>query len=269
MRKITKLLPEAIQFINRKFIEETGKLLTGKQTYKLPYSNIPQGTIFTANVRDKNGNIITTEDKYKKLIIEAYNEFGELYKIDPNILLAQAYRESNFRTYAYSPTGALGFTQFIPATVFDTFVANNQIIRYNDSRDLSIQEKALITTGLVGNIRTKSTFFYDNKFKTNTDYITNRGTLHQNLMDNPRTMIKAQFLLMDYIGSRNENIATASLFAYNRGSGLKSLGYSDIVSKYISSKRPNLEEGTTYVNKIFDILVRNFNYSKFTELTNL
>ncbi len=74
-------------------------------------------------------------------------------------------------------------------------------------------------------------------------------------MNNPHIMIKAQFRYMKYITVKCDNLASSTLFCYNRGPGYARGTYSATVancqnragSKYIV-------EGVNYVDRIYAVL---------------
>ncbi|MFW6219647.1 MAG: transglycosylase SLT domain-containing protein [bacterium] len=213
------------EFIRK--VANNNNLLEGKNRYGLPNSTISNQSItFKSKVANNK-----TSSQFAEDLILYINQFSSLKNIDANIIAAQMYQESFFKVWNYSPTGALGITQFIPGTI--SFAINAGFLN-NSDRDI-------LLNGVSGNIAGKG----------------NRKQLHQNVIDNPELMIKAQVNLMAYIGERNNNLASSSLFAYNRGSGLRSNNYPEIIRK---STLP-IEEGITYVSRIFKSLETNFGYN--------
>jgi len=208
-------------------------LLTGKNTYGLPHSNISNNSItFTATIVG-----VSTPTDYCNLLIIWYQEYASNYGLDPNILVAQAYQESKLKTWEYSRSGALGIAQFIPSTgLADVF--------FNDF--ITDGEKALLRAG--GVIGENS----------------NRQKLHQNIMNNPEILIKAQAAYMQYISRRNNNLTSSTLFAYNRSGSLRSSSYPEAIKR---CKTPQAE-GVQYVDKIFKVLSDSCGYEKM-DLTKL
>jgi len=87
--------------------------------------------------------------------------------------------------------------------------------------------------------------------------------LHQNMIDNPEIMIKAQYAYMKFIASQCDGMASSALFGYNRGPYLPvSSSYTKSIAKAISRFGEGYEkEGIDYVYKIFQLL-GNQNYKK-------
>lgn len=235
------------QFGNNRF--------AGKRNFALPKSTLSSDTTFVSSPKDDLNKSITTPEVLAKNLISWFNRYSELYLLDANIIAAQAYAESGYNLWIYSGGGAMGISQFIDAAVFDTILKN----KYTFEEDLQN-----ITDGLNGDykdIRHIIPNFTtgDKKIVSTKDTITiakqNREILFQNIIDNPDIMIKAQCYLMNFIGGRNNNLAASSLFAYNRGSGLRSTSYDEIID--ITTKKFGkgyIKEGIGYVDRIFKLL---------------
>jgi hypothetical protein len=279
MATVLKLTKSGEAFIRTKAANDD--LLSGKYNYGLPFSTIRNsGITFTANVKNVSTYVAapaldnyTTEilsgtsgnNRFGELLIHWFNKYGEQYSVDPNIIAAQSFNESAFRTWSYSGAktnpnfgGALGITQFVAATIFDVIVQNKF---KSGSAQFTTSEQNLIKNNLTGNTGIISAYTIKDFDRTTAKL--NRSILHQNVMDNPELMIKAQCVLMDYIGRNNANIAASSLFAYNAGSTLKSKNYNDML--LVASPRGNIKsdkvkEATNYVKRIIDLLNSNFGY---------
>lgn len=228
---------------------------SGKRKFALPKSTSASDTTFVAKPLDDVNKPITTPEGLAKNLINWFNQYSREYLLDANIIAAQAYAESGYNLWIYSDGGAMGISQFIDAAVYDTVIKNK------NNFETEIQD---IISGLTGNYKDIRHIIpnfstRDKKIQSTKDTIQiakeNREQLFQNIINNPATMIKAQCYLMNYIGGRNNNLASSSLFAYNRGSGLQSKSYDDIID--ITTKKfgkEYIKEGITYVDRIFKLL---------------
>jgi zinc D-Ala-D-Ala carboxypeptidase len=230
--------------------------LSGKQNYALPYSGLPATTTFTANP-SFDGTPITTSQQYGEALIVWFDRYAREYEIDANIIAAQAFRESAFRAWAYSPTGALGISQFIGTTLHSILVLNG---------DISSSVSPIFTDSEINRIikdlvRGKEKVAYvvsnsgDNGTLIGRD---NRPQLHQNVMDNPDLLIKAQCKYMVGLSSKSD-LASVCLFAYNRGT-FRRRTYQSTIQEHPDRNTGRLQEGFDYVKAIFDILINEFGY---------
>jgi len=252
-----------------------GDRLSGKQNYALGRSNVPAGTVFTSNAYN-DGDPKTTVDDREKIttneqlaenLITWFNYYAEEYLLDANIMAAQCYVESNYNLWAFSYGGkrgssAMGITQFIDVSIYDIIFKNS----YSFEPEIVLLGHNL--TGDTSDIRTIVPYYNNQAASiistptTNARAIANRKQLFQNIVDNPKAMIKAQCHLMHKIGERNNNLAASSLFAYNRAASLRSKTYNEAIDKAVK-KKIRIEEGTSYVDKIFKLL--NGTYGTRTE----
>jgi hypothetical protein len=254
-KPITKLGEEFI--INRCISNGTfgSDRFSGKRKFSLPKSTVPKDTVFTSNPKNEQNVPITTPTDLAKNLISWFNRYSKDYLLDANIIAAQAYAESGYNLWIYSEGGAMGISQFLDSAVYDTIIKNTYTFQ-DDIND--------ITNNLLGD-KTDIRNYIPN-FNTNDKKIIstsettvrakqNRQQFFQNIIDNPKVMIKAQCYFMDQVGQRNNNLASSSLFAYNRGAYLTSKSYDDMISK--TEKRYGKEyikEGLNYVDRIFKIL---------------
>lgn len=227
----------------------------GKRNFPLPKSTTSENTIWISNAKNDQQLPISTPEELAKNLINWFNRYSKEYALDANIIAAQAYAESNYNLWIYSDGGAMGVTQFLDVAVYDTIVKNKQTFEQevDDILNNLSGDKNDIRY-LVPNITT-----INKKILSTPDTAAvakqNRQKLFQNIIDNPKIMIKAHCFLMSQIGQRNNNLASSSLFAYNRGGYLTSKTYDEIISKTqqrYGSKY--IEEGLNYVNRIFNIL---------------
>ena len=218
-------------------------LLSGKNSYILPYCDPPttSNKIWTM----KMNMLINTNQDLGNALISWYNKYGELFKMDANVIAAQTFAESGFYVWNYSTTGALGISQFLPVTAKENIITQNNtnycpILMTND-------EIKAITGGTSGELTSQK----------------NKAVFHQNITDNPEIMIKAQFRFMKFIANKHGSLTSNVLFGYSRGPAHIHSNYSDsIISAKSKGGNPSYEiEGITYVYSIFTMLEKNFGYS--------
>ena len=228
---------------------------TGKRKFALPKSNNANTVTYVSTPVDEANKPITSPEALAKNLISWFNRYSQLYLLDANIIAAQSYAESGYDLWIYSNGGAMGVTQFLDTALYDTVIKNNY-----DFKD----EIEILTQGLQGD--TTDIRHYIPNYSTRDKTIVstpatsavakqNRAIWFQNIINNPRIMIKAQCYIMNFIGQRNNNLASSTLFAYNRGGYLRSSSYDDIIDKTTKKYgKEYIKEGLNYVNKIFNLL---------------
>lgn len=235
-------------------------LITGGNSYPLPYasSNVYN---FTAKAYDHNNKLITSNTQLCESLIVWFDKYSKIYDLDANIIAAQAIAESGFKIWNYSETGAMGLTQFTMTTVYDVLISNN----YSVTPKFSDDEIGKITSG-VTDLSFQTSYFNSDSSNANTRAVakSNRLIVHQNIIDNPEIMIKAQCRLMKKIAQNNQHWASSTLFLYNRASGISSKSYTDAIIKVDNMfKGTYINEGLKYVKHIFGLLGdKNNKYAK-------
>lgn len=259
-----QLTEKGKEFIKKTITNYGNGVFTGKNKYAVPYTTIIQGTNITSKAYDDNENQTTDADKFANLVIKWTEEYSKQYGIDANIVSAQQFAESGMKPWNYSSTGAMGFTQFVLSTVVEwVFRGGN---RFSNSE---IQALSLDIDGDLKRVETFTTSKGQSEVY-NQIRVENRTKLFQNVVDNPKIMIKAQISLMAHISNRNNKIAASTLFAYNRGSALTSESYVDVIVKMANMfkdkaktkkyGREYTKEGLGYVNNIFTLLNNKYGY---------
>ncbi len=242
----------------RQVCGQSTDLFTGKNGI-LPYSNMTTDVLWQAKPSykpsDTSDNVsnITTNAQLAEALIILFDRYAKKYDLDANIIAAQAYAESRYRLWAYpsSDSTASGINQFTMITVYDVIVNNNTPI----TPKFTVNEIATITAGLT-NPTSQAAYEVDRGTpETIAIAKANRTILHQNIMNNPEIMIKAQCRYMKYFANSCKNLASTSLFCYSRGGAYAADTYSKAIEKAKGNKRKDYEvEGLNYVLKIFGIL---------------
>ena len=259
--KITKVGKEFIKFICKRD-NKNNSLLRGNNGI-IPYTIGPNGETnidmeWISNAKHNNKDINNNIELYYALI-DWFEKYGNLYNIDPNILAAQAYIESGYKIWIYvryNPKNynstASGISQLTMRTVYAVIQNNNNNLNFEP---ILQEEKNKIFENIINPTDELSFDVRGN----NEVAQKNRYYLHQNIIDNPEIMIKAQARYLKYIGikSKSQNLTSVSLFGYNRGSSYAKETYTDSINKYKKKNANNeigLNEGLNYVLKIFGIL---------------
>ncbi len=242
------LTVEGKNFI-RKVCEGTGNnLLRGKSKYGILPNCDPKisGDKIWVSNSYYNNKQITTNTELGEALIDWYNFYGKQYEMDSNVMAAQAFQESGYNIWTYSTIStASGICQFILAAIFDIIISNKYketIIGFSDD------EIAKITKNISGNIYEFKTYDVSNSLGQK-----NRAIIHQNVIDNPNIMIKAQFRFMKHIANKCNSLASSTLFGYSRGPAYAKMSYVDSV-KSATNEKNYQDEGIDYVYKIFSIL---------------
>jgi N-acetyl-anhydromuramyl-L-alanine amidase AmpD len=250
-----KITEEGKKFIRGVCSKGDKGLLSGKLTKPLPFSSpaVPSSKIWECKIKDPNSDdpnkMIENGNELAEAIIFWYEKYAAQYNLDANILAAQAYVESNFRMWVYneSISTASGICQFIMTTVYDVIVVNQRRhITSRDREDIDKITKDLRNPNLLQSYQVGGENSGDARY--------NRPILHQNVIDNPDVMIRAQFKYMKFISSRCNNLASTSLFVYNRGISFASKTYSGAIQRATRRGGGYENEGINYVLKTFIVL---------------
>ena len=242
-------------FINDVCIREGNNLLSGTHTYPLLYTDPKLIQTWTCEFKH-NGINVTNGSMLASALIDWFNKYAEMYQLDANVIAAQAYAESRYRIWEFpQESDSSGISQFKMGTIFDVIVTNKfgQI-------PMTVDEIDTITNGLDEKTNVNS---YLPKQSPHTVSYHNRPILHQNVINNPEIMIKAQCRYMKYIANNCDSLTSTSLFNYNRGPSYMAKTYSDAIKKYQntnSKDEKGLDEALKYVLKIFGILGDKTNY---------
>ena len=264
---VVKLKKEGKDFIRSQCSGTGNSKLRGSAADKKPYKNNPTAVLpysspltTTSKVWISNPDInggIRTNSELAEALIRMYDKYAEIYEMDANILAAQAFQESRYIIWNYAVNStASGISQFVDNTIYGVIVSN----KYGGFTDA---ERQGITKNMIGYNFSTSTppqtpFLVDYELGRK-----NRPILHQNIIDNIDIMIKAQFIYMKFIGTRCDNLASCTLFGYNRGPYLLKNPSSSYQSWIQAAKEHSSgyeDEGVVYVYRIFKSLYNSFGY---------
>jgi len=249
------LTEEGKKFI-RKICKGTGNsLLQGTHTYALPYTTPPLKKLWVCNIKDPNDPTKTIQNNAQlgEALITWFEKYASDFQLDANVIAAQAYAESGYRAWDF-PGGdstASGINQFVMLTTYWVIVQNMG----------NPPSKATMLPGEIAEINAnlknpRSRDSYNVLSSLSKDAYDNRPILHQNVIDNPAIMIKAQCYYMKFFANNSDSLTSTSLFCYSRGTYM-SPTYSRSIQK-CDAGHPNAKdyktEGLNYVLKIFGIL---------------
>lgn len=201
-----------------------------------------------------NGNSTSiTSSNYPESLIILFNYYSKLYDLDANIIAAQAYAESRYILWAHS-NDAMGLTQFTMPTIYSVIVLN-QFIGSVGSKFSTTEIQEINKNFEVPNAE-NSYQVYKGTDDTKNIAMRNKSRLFQNLMNRPDLMIKAQCRYMRYIADNSGNLASTTLFCYNRGIKFTENTYSKAIDGAVNYKKNEKyeQEGLNYVLRIFGIL---------------
>ena len=239
----TQLTTQGMAFIRRVCATENqnNRLLRGKAAqnvggnFPLPNTNPAIDSnhewVCRPRLSYESNEIITTGAQLAEALIVWFNALGFKYKVDANIMAAQAYVESKFQLWAYSPT-AMGISQFTMETIH--FVIVNNLGKQLNSTDILYRD--IITSGLTNPLTITS---YQTRKENNPTPSQNKALLHQRLCDNPLILLDAQFKYMRWIADKTNNLASSTLFCFNRGFAYAMPTYSATIESCIKKKKEN------------------------------
>ena len=263
-----KITQDGVDFIRQICTVGGQNLLNGKNSYPLPYTNPSINKVWSCNITNPfdNNKIIKTSTDLIDALIFWFNKYAEMYGLDANVIAAQAYVESNYKMWNYagsssingSQSTASGINQFTMLTIYDVVVANNY-----ETIKMTPDEISKIIINLKDSNNKDS---YNVASKTSTNAWHNRPILHQNVINNPDVMIKAQCRYLKHIANKCNSLTSTTLFGYSRGPGYALKTYTDSIQTCANNTKNNpnyLKEGVDYVFKIFNILGNKNNNIKY------
>lgn len=248
------LTTEGKKFITTVCEKGGSRMLSGKNSYEFPFSELPYSTqLWTSNILH-NGKKITNGTELANALIDWYSKYSKTNDVDANILAAQGYVESGYITWNYAQyeSTASGIIQMLMPTIWSIFAEKLKNMPTVSDKDISKEDYTKITKGLKSPTLLSS-YQVGGDEKETAKY--NRPILHQNVIDNLEIMIKAQCNYMSWISNRCDDYASSALFCYNRGPSYAKKTYSETVQDCVNrSKEDYYLEGVKYVLKIFGVL---------------
>lgn len=283
-----QLTQDGIAFINHVCKGTGTKLINGINDY-MPYTFTGSTTdsgpamirkIWYSNalIPPGNQNKITTGEELAASLIYWFNYYAKAFELDANVVAAQTYAESQYKIWIYVQyvnqndwqSTASGVSQFLMSTLYYVAIKN----AYGA---FTADEIAKLTNGLcqpTTNNPNPTTITNEKSYvvagsgtnRPNNVNITawnNRPILHQNIIDNPGLIIKAQCAYLNYISGLCDDLTSSTLFCYSRGEKFARKTYLDTMNQCklstLNKKGTYINEGLNYVQKIFGILGDQYN----------
>lgn len=252
----TKLTDIGKKFITHVCDVDGRTLLEGKNGI-LPFCQPPSTDVVWSSNAKYDGVIIADNRKLGIALIKWFDYYGDIFQMDANVIAAQSYVESSYNIWWYlDKSTASGIAQInsidIYAIVVNNRYAEKELYRFSDI------EISAITKNWIGNKYDPNT--YNMEFDAGR---TNRAILHQNMIDNPEIMIKAQYCYMKYISNKCKGVASSTLFGYCIGNDVVFPSYSKSISSAKNKYGNDYElTGINYVYDVFRILGDKENDSK-------
>lgn len=265
-KKITKKGKDFMYSIAEK--NGTDGLIRGNNDYEIPFINDPEkrNMVLECEIYNDNNELINNNTDYIDYIIKKINEYAEIYDLDANIISAQLYIESGFKSWNYAKhdSSAIGISQFLFKTIYDVFLSGRSLEKPNFTEDeINVIKNNIVNPSNENSYNLGGFKYLNDKISNyNSFYRARENRYHMifNIINNPDLMIKAQCRYMKYIAGRNYHLASNTLFAYNRGSSYKSDTYMGIINLVKSKKGSEyIKEGVKYVEKIFGVLADQYN----------
>jgi hypothetical protein len=257
MKKLTKTGESFIKTI----CSTNEDLLSGKYYYNLPFSNIKDTpTTFTSSILNRNGSNIGNNSQLAEELIYCFNLYGEEAGVDSNVLAAQAFVDSEYRTWHYSKyDSGSGIVSFPAIRVYTHIVTSERPQTFEGLNNLFFDETDInkITLGLT-NSEDRLSYLYKGRVITTETLeiaIGNRQILHQNIINNPQIMIRALASIMKEILERNDGSTANALLAYKTNWKETASSYPEMADNISKAYGDTiLKKGIDYVNNVFRCL---------------
>jgi len=246
-----KLTEKAKKFITDKCVANTN-LFSVTTKIRLPKSNVNAGTTFTATIVDDNNVPITGSTVYAQNLIKWFNQFAEMFVVDPNVAAAQVFQESGFSPLSFTDRNTMGVSGINDYEYFNIIFSATDLLDQSDVDKMKVNvtgDPYQILTW-IPNLNSR-----DGKTKSsNSDNATataNRRVMFQNLANNTKIALFCQFYQLSLYGSKNKNLAATSLFCYYVRANETFDNYSVMLDFMKKKYGSNIEVPKDYVNKIF------------------
>lgn len=216
---------------------DNDNMFIGRMKYDLPLSNTVIGNNgIESIIIDNDGNVIETNDEYATYLIYLFEFYANQLELDANVLAAQAYVESGYKSYYYDKSSSkCGISGLNSKLIYDYIVNGNTAETLESLSGLSWESDEIdyITTGITNPLDRNNYIYFS--YENDSDNITiarnDRLQLLFNVASNPNLMIKAQANLFNEITQRNNYVLSSTLFSYSRSIKLKSKQYVDLLDK--------------------------------------
>jgi N-acetyl-anhydromuramyl-L-alanine amidase AmpD len=265
MRKNTVITQEGKKFITQVVALEGDKLLQGTNG-PLPFSDDGTGNkvnkTWVVNATASDGKSLNVSNLAQSLI-DWFQKYGDMYELDPNILAAQAYVESGYRLWYYSKTTtASGLLQFKMLDIFSLVINNfgaGGPLYWSEENLNAYRPLSSIVNGLEQELAVSSYEPDSGAPGTKTVASKNRAILHQNIIDNPQYMIKAQARYMRYFAENCGKLASTSLLCFRAGAKYATDTYSRSIEKLLKDydndvNNPTVKNALDYVLTVWGVL---------------
>jgi hypothetical protein len=223
------------------------------------------------NVLSETPNVVMTNSNYAEAIISMINYYSAKYNLNANIIAAEEYKESGYRTANYSynkdrTVAAMGMSQFITETAIRAILKSSEFTSTEKNsllKGMSTNDTAMLLSPFKSNSEIK---YERNIMKSDT----NLPIFMQNVFDNPEIMIKAHCSLIESIERQCNGLASSSIFCYYHGSH-----YAKNYAATIERARMNgiseadISTGVKYVYGIFDTLNKSFYAANILKMDEL
>jgi len=270
MRKNTVITQKGKEFITQVVTLGGNKLLEGNNG-PLPFSDNGTGNkvdkTWVVNAIASDGKPLNVSNLAQSLI-DWFQKYGDMYELDPNILAAQAYVESGYRLWYYSKTTtASGLLQFKMLDIFSLVINNfgaGGPLYWSEENLNAYRPLNAIIDGLEQELAVSSYEPDSGAPGTRIVATQNRIILHQNIINNPEYMIKAQARYMRYFAENCGKLASTSLLCFRAGAKYVTDTYSRSIEKLLKDydndvNNPIVKDALDYVLTVWGVLGDNNN----------
>ena len=225
----------------------------------LPFSNETDANkVWVANVKDifNDNRPVKTNSQFIEYLINLYIEYADEFNVDANIVAAQGFEESEYKTWYYHTDDIRVLTSAsiaqLPMDMMYYAIYDEELTWLDDNQKNKIingMEKPDLPSSWrnVENI--------DPSGKIEDRQRSNHSVFHQNMIDNPDIVVFIQCRFISYISLNNGNYASSSLFAYNSNWKNKSTNYIQLLNEF--DKKEDVDDTIKqceYVERIFGYL---------------
>lgn len=246
--------------------------LDGKMDKPLPSCSpqTPPSKIWYSSATWNDKKIID-DTMFGEALIDWFDEFANNYKIDPNVVAARIFLESQFCTWAYvtnpKASSSMGLGQFTNATTYDVFFSTGYR-KYWTNDEIAAMTKNLINFTNVIDGKIVVVGEPENLYPEEETGRINRPFLFQNMVDNPKLCLKAAFIYMSVLADNLNGLASSTLLCYYLGGTgkIKCQTYTDTMKVQYSKKQYVKDESIVNnaiksTSEAFTLLQKEFGYN--------